>query len=416
MILFCVAFSAAATESFHWRTNQNRVDAEIQNWTLPILLEKISAATGWEIYVEPSAAHKVSAKFKDVSSTEALKLLLGDLNYALVAGTNSAPKFFVYRTSREDATQLIHQTKLAKDQRILNELILTLKPGSRASIEELAQKLGGKIVGRAEDLNAYRLRFKDETAAQAARELVQTKHDIAVDSNYSFDRPSPTEMASLPASASLNLKPNNGSGSQITVALIDTGLGSIGPDLASYLLPGVSVAGESSGSGEALTHGNSMAQIIAQGGNNIKILPIDVYGPNGSTTSFEVAKGAIAAMDAGAQFYNLSLGGAGGNDDFLHSVLQRIYSQGGTIFAAAGNEPTTAPVFPAAWNEVTAVTAGNRDGSIASYANRGSFVDVIAPGQAIVKANGEFFRVSGTSASTALVTGQAAATAASKRK
>ncbi|MGI8966340.1 MAG: S8 family serine peptidase, partial [Limisphaerales bacterium] len=105
-----------------------------------------------------------------------------------------------------------------------------------------------------------------------------------------------------------------------------------------------------------------------------------------------------------------------GNDDFLHSTLQKIYSQGGTIFAAAGNEPTTGPVFPAAWNEVTAVTAGNRDGSIASYANRGSFVDVIAPGQAVVKANGEFFRVSGTSASTALVTGRAAATAAAKKK
>jgi subtilisin family serine protease len=54
------------------------------------------------------------------------------------------------------------------------------------------------------------------------------------------------------------------------------------------------------------------------------------------------------------------------------------------------------------------VTASDRRGNIAPYANRGSFVDVAAPGTSLVEFGGESFVVSGTSASTAYVSGAAA--------
>ena len=44
------------------------------------------------------------------------------------------------------------------------------------------------------------------------------------------------------------------------------------------------------------------------------------------------------------------------------------------------DEPSTIPVYPAAYPDVVAVTAGDKKGNIAPYANRGSFVDVVAPG------------------------------------
>ena len=62
-----------------------------------------------------------------------------------------------------------------------------------------------------------------------------------------------------------------------------------------------------------------------------------------------------------------------------------------------------------AYPEVIAVTAGTRQGVIAPYANYGSFVDVIAPGSAIVNFNGQSWLVTGTSASTAYASGAAAA-------
>jgi subtilisin family serine protease len=58
------------------------------------------------------------------------------------------------------------------------------------------------------------------------------------------------------------------------------------------------------------------------------------------------------------------------------------------------------------------VTAGGKTG-LASYANRGDFVDVIAPGSSIIQFGGRTYYVSGTSASTAYISGLAAGMAAS---
>ena len=54
----------------------------------------------------------------------------------------------------------------------------------------------------------------------------------------------------------------------------------------------------------------------------------------------------------------------------------------------------------------------DRNGQIAVYANRGSFVDVIAPGSTVVSYGGANWYVAGTSAATAWVSGFAASLAA----
>ena len=77
--------------------------------------------------------------------------------------------------------------------------------------------------------------------------------------------------------------------------------------------------------------------------------------------------------------------------------------------AAAGNQHTTNPSFPAAYGQVIAVTAGTSSGEIAPYANYGGFVDAVAPGSMIVKdSNGAAYLVSGTSVSSAYAAGVAA--------
>src|SRR5207245_2547115 len=141
------AFQVRAVDSLRWQGD--RVGAEIAKWDLGTLLEKLVEVTGWEIYVDPDATRTVSVKFKDRSQGEALKMLFGDLNFALLpAKEHGAPRLFVFRTSMQEATQLIKPPpkaeKIAKP--IPKELIVTLKPG--AKIEELAKKLGAKIVGR----------------------------------------------------------------------------------------------------------------------------------------------------------------------------------------------------------------------------------------------------------------------------
>jgi hypothetical protein len=146
----------------------------------------------------------------------------------------------------------------------------------------------------------------------------------------------------------------------------------------------------------------------AKGGKSaVRILPVDVYGPNESTTTFDVATGIYRAVNAGANPINLSLASAG-DSTFLHSVITKATGQGVVFFAAAGNEHVTTPMYPAAYSEVVAVTSGNNKGQVASYANYGDFVDAVAPGNNVVCFNGQSWFVTGTSAATAYASGLAA--------
>src|SRR5882757_5175941 len=97
---------------------------------LALLAAFPAAAAGWKVFVEPGTTHTVSAKFKNLPPGEALRLLLGDLNFALIPETNASPKLFVFRTSQGNATQLVRAPKSGngRGKIIPNELIVTLKP------------------------------------------------------------------------------------------------------------------------------------------------------------------------------------------------------------------------------------------------------------------------------------------------
>jgi subtilisin family serine protease len=95
----------------------------------------------------------------------------------------------------------------------------------------------------------------------------------------------------------------------------------------------------------------------------------------------------------------------------LHNTIKSAHDQGVVFVAAAGNEPVKTPNYPAAYPEVVAVTASDRSGRLASYANRGDFVDAIAPGGGIITFQGQQYYVIGTSTSTAYASGVAAAIA-----
>src|SRR5262245_7388593 len=110
LVLVCGSlFRASAADVLDWRQEQNRVSADITSWDLYQLLETIASTTGWQVFVDPEAKLAVSTKFKDRPPGDALRLLLGDLSFALVpsreSGTSS--RLYVFKTSMQDATKLI---------------------------------------------------------------------------------------------------------------------------------------------------------------------------------------------------------------------------------------------------------------------------------------------------------------------
>jgi len=408
----------ARANTLQWNTNRNRVSAELRAAPLDSVLKEVSAATGWSVYLEPDTSLRVSAKFKDLPPGQALPLLLGRLNFALAPGTNASSKLFVFRTSATHATQLVPPEHAAiptgNTNLLANELIVRLKPG--AKIDELAAKLGAKVKGRIEELGTYRLEFADEEAAEAARQSLATNEDVqSVDDNFSIDRPispSPLQASTTPPPVKLQLKPPPEDG-RVIVGLIDTAVQPLGNDLDSFILKQISVAGTPQLAPGEPSHGTSMAetilrslQAITKGSTAVQILPVDVYGANPSTSTFDVANGIVQAVNGGAKIVNLSLGSEA-DSPFLKDIIAEVSKKNIPIFAAAGNEPVTTPFYPAAYPGVTAVTAVEQ-GQLAPYASRGSFVDVAAPGTSVVYYNNQPYYVVGTSAAAAFTSGIAA--------
>ena len=121
-----------------------------------------------------------------------------------------------------------------------------------------------------------------------------------------------------------------------------------------------------------------------------------------------MARGVQAAIEAGADIISLSLGSDQQNP-LMQSVIQAGTREGVLFLAAAGNEPTGLPVYPAAQMEVVGVTALNLSGrDVANYANTGNFVEAAAPGAGGTVFNNQTYFGTGTSFSNAYVAGVAA--------
>ena len=170
VIWFCLLLAcgldacAADTNTLVWNKAAGRVDADIHGEPLWPLLEDIAHQTGWHIFVEPGTARVASTKFQELPPDDALRMLLGNLNFAFVPQTNGPDFLYVFTTSRGNATRPVGATN-APPKRVANELLVKLKPGT--DIDALAKLLGANITGRNDKLGIYRLLFDgaDSTAA-----------------------------------------------------------------------------------------------------------------------------------------------------------------------------------------------------------------------------------------------------------
>lgn len=404
-------FCAAATDTFNWRTNQNRVTADIKGGDLPDLLERIASVTGWQVFVEPKTTHNVSAKFKDLPPSDALRLLLGDLNFALLPGTNTTPRLFVFRTTMQKATQRVHaksDESSAQAKVIPNELIVRLKPG--AKIDDLARLLGAKVVGRIDGLNAYRLQFDDAAATEAARGQLAGNADVAsVEDNYTINRPeTPQAFAGSvpPLQLQLNPPPANG---RVLIGLIDTAVQPLGNGLDQFLLKQVSLAGDPQFDPNSPSHGTAMAetmlrvlQLLGNGSSSINIAPYDIYGPSEAANTFILAQAIAEAVNKGANPISMSLGSTG-DSPLVRDLIRDGSAKGISFYAAVGNNAAPQMNFPAGDPGATPVTALQRDGQVAPYANQSGHSAIGAAGTVPVPFVGLTFLVSGTSPATAIV-------------
>jgi subtilisin family serine protease len=164
-----------------------------------------------------------------------------------------------------------------------------------------------------------------------------------------------------------------------------------------------------SGTNPAYSHGTLCAGIIAVVAPDSMIMPLRVFDDEGSADLFTIAKAIRYAVQQGAHIVNMSFGTLQ-DSEALTSAINFAVSRNVVLVASAGNNSTSAPQYPAAYNGVMAVAATDLLDRKAPFSNYGSYVYVDAPGERIFSSYpGNYYSVvSGTSFSAPAIAGTAA--------
>lgn len=235
--------------------------------------------------------------------------------------------------------------------------------------------------------------------------------------------------------------------SNVTVAVIDTGIEYTHPDLVDNIAKNL---GETPGNGidddrngyvddyygydfinsdsnplDDHFHGTHCAGTIGAAGDNgrgvvgvswnVKLLPVKVLSQYGSGSIASVVSGMNYAVARGVKIMSMSLG-TSAYSQTLEDAIISAKQKGVLIVAASGNSASNAdyyPLYPAAsaQDNVVSVAASNSSDGLAYFSNYGATsVDLAAPGENIISTilNGQYGYASGTSMATPHVAGMAA--------
>jgi len=176
----------------------------------------------------------------------------------------------------------------------------------------------------------------------------------------------------------------------VKVGIIDTGISKDHQDLSVNIKGGVNTINPIKGWNDDNGHGSHVAGITAAlnntigvvgGGPDIDLYAIKVLSRSGSGFLSDVIEGIQWAVVNNMQVINMSLGASSDVQSF-HDAVIVAKNAGIVVVAAAGNSGGTVS-FPAAYDEVIAVSATDSSDTIAYFSSRGPEVDLAAPGVGI---------------------------------
>jgi hypothetical protein len=205
-------------------------------------------------------------------------------------------------------------------------------------------------------------------------------------------------------------------GKGIKIAILDTGIA----DHIAFrnAIERINLVPLPANAGDLNAHGTAVASLIFSSNPlapgiapAATPLSVRIADDNGSSNSFLIAQGIIAAVDAGAQLINISLGG-NGRSGLVENALAYAQQAGVIVIAAAGNTGTEGVMQPAASPLAIAVGAVDARNQPLAFSTTGNQVALAAPGYAVSAAypGNQAASVTGTSFSSPIVTGVIAAT------
>lgn len=290
-----------------------------------------------------------------------------------------------------------------------------------------AAQLGITVLGRLDALLTVRVRY-DSVAGLQADMLANAADYAEVGANFYINLPQ-TPPKQDRASQILVPFGNDmlgflgvtGDHSQwgrgITIAVLDSGVApdsTFGQGRLQYLDIGL---GTAAGTGPEDGHGTAVAALAAGDSPNApgvapaaEILSIRITDANTQSDIFTVAQAILAAVDAGAQIINISLGGYESSPT-LNRAIDDAALHGVVIVASAGNDQAAQLTWPAADARVVSVGAVDALGQQVIFSNSSPQLQMTAPGYGVQTAwlDGQRVYFDGTSASAPIVAGAIAA-------
>jgi subtilisin family serine protease len=209
--------------------------------------------------------------------------------------------------------------------------------------------------------------------------------------------------------------PTGGAG--VVVAVLDTGATFNHPALVGHYLPGYNAIQPWLPPAEvpdglvnnAMGHGTMIAGLIAYLAPGAQILPVRVLNGDGIGTLANVIAGIQYATSHGAQVINMSFGTLQPSQALADAIAQ-AQSAGALVVASAGNDGANILQYPAACDQVLAVTSVNSDDTLSPFSNYGDAISLVAPGNGIRSTywTGGYASWSGTSFAAPFVAAEAA--------
>jgi subtilisin family serine protease len=228
---------------------------------------------------------------------------------------------------------------------------------------------------------------------------------------------------------------------RIVVAVIDTGVDYYHPDLADNIWSNPKeVAGNGldddgngfiddvhgydfvSDDGDPMDdhgHGSHVSGTIGGVGNNqvgiagvcwqVSLMAVKIFDETGNGSIDTAIEGIRYAIENGANIINASWGSTD-KSNALEDGVNEAYQAGVLFVAAAGNNNSQTPFYPAAYEHAFSVAATDAHDKRSRFSNYGTYIQVGAPGENIYSTlpNNSYEFYSGTSMATPHVSGVAA--------
>ena len=341
----------------------------------------------------------------------------------------------------------------------LQSVIVSGAHGAGALVQKAVHAVGGTSVkplpivdGVSVDVPANRL---DELSRAPGVTAVTRNRAVSLSSNGWDDQVSSSTYAWTSQAANAWGTSNGGAG--VSVAVLDTGVSHVG-DLAGRVMAGPDMSGEENNQVDSYGHGTVMAGIVAGNGADsapyprtgvapkAQIVSVKVAGANGATDVSTVLAG-MSWIGAFRETYNikvlsLSWGVPSTQDpriDPLNYAVERLWTSGVTVVAAAGNSGPNAGTILKPGDDPLVLTVGAYDDkadaswsndTVPQWSSQGptptglAKPDLVAPGRTLIATRspgstveqqnprslvgGSYIKGSGTSEATAVTAGVAA--------